>query len=278
MRNSFSFLMQKCYYPLTPLAVILAMVLLFADWANPGPAAAQTPGSDCSNGIAVSNPNSNPGLVSDCQALLAARDTLAGTASLNWSADVNIERWDGIYVEGSQSRVVVLELTADFDKEGPALDGQIPPELGELTFLREIDFASWDEVCIDDEDEEECREIEEREHNRLTGPIPPELGNLPYLEHLSLFDNQLTGPIPPELGNLSNLEILWLDDNQLTGPIPPELGNLSNLEDLWLDSNQLTGPIPQNWATCPISRFCGSAAIDSQAQKRWRRSRPCCRV
>ena len=27
----------------------------------------------------------NTGLISDCEALLAARDTLAGTASLNWS-------------------------------------------------------------------------------------------------------------------------------------------------------------------------------------------------
>ena len=38
--------------------------------------AAQT--GDCSNGIAVPDPSNNPGLVSDCEALLAARDTLAG--------------------------------------------------------------------------------------------------------------------------------------------------------------------------------------------------------
>ena len=32
-------------------------------------------------------PHNNPGLVSDCEALLASRDTLVGTATLNWSVD-----------------------------------------------------------------------------------------------------------------------------------------------------------------------------------------------
>ena len=37
----------------------------------------------CANGTAVYNPGANPGLVSDCAALLAARDTLAGTGTLD---------------------------------------------------------------------------------------------------------------------------------------------------------------------------------------------------
>ena len=235
MRNSS--LHMSSSTTLTLLAAILAMALLFTALSNSGTANAQTP---CSNGIAVPNPSSNPGLVSDCQVLLAARDTLAGTASLNWSADVNIETWDGISVGGLPSRVIVLELKAEFDKEGPALNGQIPPELSNLSNLEEIDLGSRNSICIDGE----CREVEEREFNRLTGPIPSELGNLTNLERLYLFGNQLTGPIPPELGNLTNLERLYLNINQLTGPIPPELGNLTNLERLYLNRNRLTGPIP----------------------------------
>ena len=41
----------------------------------------------------------NPGLVSDCEALLAAREALVGNtgnAELNWSADTLIREWDGI--------------------------------------------------------------------------------------------------------------------------------------------------------------------------------------
>ena len=59
---------------------------------------------------------SNTGLVSDCEALLAARDALAGTATLNWSSDTPITGWDGIRgrggkypaLEGTPTRVARL--------------------------------------------------------------------------------------------------------------------------------------------------------------------------
>ena len=44
----------------------------------------------------MADPASIPELVSDCAALLAARDRLAGGASLNWSSDRPIEEWDGV--------------------------------------------------------------------------------------------------------------------------------------------------------------------------------------
>ncbi|CAI8057918.1 LRR receptor-like serine/threonine-protein kinase GSO1 [Geodia barretti] len=56
---------------------------------------------DCATGGAVPDAANNPGLVSDCEALLAARDTLARTGSLNWSADTPITKWDGITVRGT---------------------------------------------------------------------------------------------------------------------------------------------------------------------------------
>ncbi len=40
--------------------------------------------ASCSKGDAVPDPGDNPGLVNDCAALLAARDTLAGIGLLNW--------------------------------------------------------------------------------------------------------------------------------------------------------------------------------------------------
>ena len=71
----------------------------------------------------------NPGLVTDCEALLAARDTLAGTATLNWSADTPISDWEGVTVEGPPQRVMELDLT---DKQ---LSGSIPSALGNLSSL-----------------------------------------------------------------------------------------------------------------------------------------------
>ena len=65
---------------------------------------------ECSSGTAVENPDANPGLLTDCDALLASRDKLRGTGFLNWSAEVAIGEWFGVTVEGSPKRVTKLEI------------------------------------------------------------------------------------------------------------------------------------------------------------------------
>ena len=73
------------------------------------------------------DPSNNAGLVSDCEALLSARDTLAGTASLNWSSTISIDQWDGVIVSGTPPRVTMLYLSQR------QLTGEIPPALGSLS-------------------------------------------------------------------------------------------------------------------------------------------------
>ena len=171
--------------------------------------------AQCSNGIAVHNPQGNPGLVADCAALLQSRDMLAGTTALDWSADRIISDWEGITVDGSPRRVTRLRLPQIERK------GTIPPQLGTLSHLQDLFITG----------------------SGLTGPIPPQLGLLTNLEWLILYDNQLSGPIPPQLGTLTNLQYLYLSNNQLSGSIPRQLGSLANLEWLNLSDNQLSGPI-----------------------------------
>ena len=65
----------------------------------------------CVSGGAVVDAT-NEGLVSDCGMLLAARDTLAGTASLNWSADTPITEWNGVALGEASGRVTELYLVA----------------------------------------------------------------------------------------------------------------------------------------------------------------------
>lgn len=196
----------------------------------------------CSNGIAVSNPTSNPGLVSDCEALLAARDTLRGNASLNWSADVPIEDWQGVRVGGYPGRVDSLYLP------GNELSGEIPSELGKLTNLEGLYLQNNRLTGAIPASLGNLANLKSLElmHNQLTENIPGELGNLTNLEHMWLHDNRLTGAIPAPLGDLANLARLGLMDNRLTGTIPPELGNLSNLKYLGLSNNKLTGELPQS--------------------------------
>ena len=170
---------------------------------------------------------SNNGLSGEIPAELADLDELVNLrlGGVNWLR----------LSMGTSVRVVTAEVTEESVTN--QLRGAIPPELGRLVNLRELDLAG----------------------NQLAGSIPPELGNLANLQYLALSENQLTGSIPPELGNLDNLTNLHLSGNRLTGAISPELGNLANLQYLALSGNQLTGSIPPelgnlgNLATLVIS-------------------------
>ena len=181
--------------------------------------------SECSD--AVPSAASNPGLVADCEALLAARDTLAGSGTLNWSGSTAIAAWDGVTLSGSPLRVTSLVLS---DSQ---LTGTIPPELGNLNNLERLNLT----------------------RNQLTGDIPPELSLLTNLQLLALGGNQLTGPIPTWLVNITNLEELYLWGNQFTGAIPPELGNLPGLVKLGLSRNRLTGGIPPQLSSLTNLRY-----------------------
>ena len=174
----------------------------------------------CTTGAAVPDPAVNPGLVSDCEVLLALRDRLAGSIELNWTTDRPIDEWDGVWVYGSPPRVTKLHFPQ------PGLSGVLPAELGELSELSSIWLAG----------------------NYLHGPIPSELGNLTNLTRLELQLNLLTGEIPESLAQLSNLEILNVSNNFLSGQIPRTLAQLANLEVLILSNNHLSGQIPRTLA------------------------------
>ncbi len=184
----------------------------------------------CDAGVAVPDPEGNPGLVRDCEALMELRDKLSGSTRLNWETNSSIFSWEGVMVDisalreeslsskeaASRPRVRGLSLRAR------GLRGIIPPEVARLTALQVLDLS----------------------HNELAGPIPPELSELNNLTRLGLARSGLWGPIPPELGNLENMTTLNLEYNGLWGPIPPELGNLKNLTILNLGANALSGAIP----------------------------------
>ena len=141
-------------------------------------------------GDAVSD-RSNIGLVDDCNALLAAKDTLRGTAALNWSPSTSIAKWDGISLGGTPGRVSKIKL------QKRELTGRIPAEIGRLDALEEL----W------------------LYNNEFTGTIPPELGALNSLRWLFVSTNKLNGQIPETLNDLS-LDRLWLHRNSFTGCVP----------------------------------------------------------
>ena len=210
----------------------------------------------------------NAGLTKDCNILMAAKSTLAGTTTtLDWATDKRlwnnsgdgVDEWNGamdgtangvsqfsvqyIHLNGTIPGVLGgltgptwLSLTRNSDKgsNDPTLTpgdlhGTIPKELGSLTSLKTLLLR----------------------HNKLSGSIPPELGNLTNLTLVELASNQLSGSIPSELSNLSKLSRLLLRRNNLDGTVPEWLAQLTELTALYLNSNQLNGKIPTVLSTLP---------------------------
>ena len=171
--------------------------------------------SICVAGGAVKDAT-NTGLISDCEALLAAEDVLAVNASLDWSEATPIVQWDGVSLGGTPRRVTRLDLA------GKGLDGTIPSVLGRLSMLTHLNLRSND---------------------RLTGEIPSELGYLSNLRVLNLHSNSHSGSIP-DLSGMTSLEELYLANNDLTGPVPTWLNGMTNMRELWLWGNSLSGTVP----------------------------------
>ncbi|XP_019078074.1 probable LRR receptor-like serine/threonine-protein kinase RFK1 isoform X3 [Vitis vinifera] len=135
--------------------------------------------------------------------------------------------------------------------KGYNLPGVLPPELVELQYLQEIDFAyNYLGGTIPPEWASAQLSSISVLANRLSGEIPKELGNITSLTYLNLEANQFSGIVPPVLGDLINLKTLILSSNQFFGNLPTTLAGLRSLTDFRINDNNLSGPIPefiQNW-------------------------------
>ena len=150
------------------------------------------PAPTCANGTVIPNPAAHRTLVKDCETLLAARDTLRGTAALNWATGTALSRWTGVRTGGTPTRVTGLKLASQ------GLTGTLPTGLGRLFGLTTLNLSA----------------------NRLTGDLPAELAWLTNLRELRLAGNALTGCLPPALPRVptNDLGSLGLPG---CGPPPP---------------------------------------------------------
>ena len=146
----------------------------------------------------------------------------------NWLSDRPLHTWEGVRMDGG--RVTGLHLG-----DG-GLRGELPPELGNLTQLREFWLGG---------------------DNDLEGEIPDELSQLKRLEVLDFGSSGLNGAIPAWIGDFVHLWYLHLDDNNFVGEVPAELGKLSRLRSFTLNGNSgLSGPLPESLASISgLERF-----------------------
>ena len=167
----------------------------------------------------------------------------------NWLSEMPLNTWHGVNTD-TNARVTHLRLGSN------NLNGTLPGELGQLTFLRILHLASNGLTGRIPPEIGYLADLEEIwiDKNSLIGSIPPELGQLESLTNFNAYDNLLSGAIPSEMGQLSNLQFLSLNNNKLTGSIPPELGRNVSLNWLRLDRNALTGEIPPELGTLALLR------------------------
>ena len=182
----------------------------------------------------------------------------------NWLTELPLGQWAGVDTDRDGH---VIRLSLPFN----GLLGTLPPEIGLLSTLRDLDLrGNWGLTGPLPDEFFDLSGLEtllltrvglggpltpaigrlaslqvlELNSTGLGGPLPPELGNLVRLEVLDLSANDLVGRIPPELGNLTRLEVLEMWNNDFSGSMPAELGNLAELELLDMEASGLTGTIP----------------------------------
>lgn len=134
----------------------------------------------------------------------------------SWNDSRHFCDWEGITCSPRHRRVTVLDL------QSKGLIGSLSPQIGNLSFLREIHLSN----------------------NTIQGKIPGEIGRLFRLEAVYLSHNSLVGEIPGNLSYCSRLIGLYLGYNKLEGSIPSEFVSLYNLKELAIHVNNLTGGIP----------------------------------
>nr|AMM42872.1 LRR-RLK [Vernicia fordii] len=128
----------------------------------------------------------------------------------------------------------ILDLMSGLDLSCNHLTGEIPPELGKLSWIRALNLS----------------------HNQLTGSIPSAISNLRQIESLDLSYNNLSGEIPSALISLNFLQVFSVAHNNLSGRVPDMKAQFATFENSSYDGNPfLCGP--------PLAKSCSVVNLES---------------
>ncbi|CAL2225860.1 unnamed protein product [Prunus armeniaca] len=173
----------------------------------------------------------------DQSALLALKSHITSDPHnilVNWSTTTSVCNWVGVTCGARHLRVSVLNLSY------MGLSGTIPPPLGNLSFLVELDLRNNSFHGTLPKELSYLRRLKLISFisNNFMGSIPSWFGSFSKLQNFYLYGNQFSGSIPTTIFNLSTLQVLDLGANKLSGGIPKEIRNLTMLKEIYLDSNK----------------------------------------
>ncbi|KAK9949787.1 hypothetical protein M0R45_005300 [Rubus argutus] len=176
-------------------------------------------------------------LSTDQSALLALKACITSDPqnmiSTNWSTTTPVCNWVGVTCAARHLRVAVLNISYF------GLAGTIPPELGNLSFLVDLQLTNNSFSGTLPVELARLRRLKlvSFGYNNFKGEIPSWFGSLPKLATIHLSGNQFTGSIPPAIFNISTLQVINMSKNKLSGSIPRAIRNLTMLKDLYLSYN-----------------------------------------
>ncbi|KAL0426918.1 UNVERIFIED_CONTAM: putative LRR receptor-like serine/threonine-protein kinase [Sesamum latifolium] len=161
--------------------------------------------------------------------------------STNWSGPASdVCTWTGATCGHRHRRVTALDIST------MGLTGDLPPEIGNLSFLVWLNLSTNFFHGNLPQDFTRLRRLKlvDLSFNSLSGDIPSWFSFLPVLQVLYLRNNSFRGLIPPQLSNASKIEALDLSYNAIEGEIPRQVGDLVSLKELTIRFNRLSGSIP----------------------------------
>ncbi|KAM5558273.1 putative LRR receptor-like serine/threonine-protein kinase [Rosa sericea] len=179
----------------------------------------------------------NLNITTDRSALLALKAHITSDPQnmifTNWSTITPVCNWVGVICGAHHHRVAELNISYF------GLVGTIPPELGNLSLLVDLDVQNNSFQGTLPQELARLRRLKfiNLGYNKFVGVIPSWFGSLSKLQGFRLFGNQFAGSIPATIFNLSALQIIDLSYNQLSGRIPKEIRNLTTLKVIHLDFN-----------------------------------------
>eukprot|EP00257_Ricinus_communis_P015764 XP_015573735.2 receptor-like protein 15 isoform X2 [Ricinus communis] len=139
----------------------------------------------------------------------------------------------------------ILDLMSGLDLSCNHLTGEIPSELGKLSWIHALNLS----------------------HNQLTGSIPSTFSSLSQIESLDLSFNNLSGEIPSALISLNFLQVFSVAHNNLSGRVPEKKAQFGTFENNIYEGNPFL-------CGTPLEKSCSAViepptAFSDSSEEKW---------